>query len=165
MLEKIKNMDSRKRILLICYAVIAVCLVVLAVYGAKWIKQRNNIKEVQKIAKVEEEGNEKLDFAKLQEINPDIYAWIYIPGTKVNYPVLQSSEEEYEDYVAMLKTAISYYEEKDSEKYQTCVGELLQVEDMLAEVKDSTHSLAYQINDKPELELSKETVTYINSFR
>ena len=73
--------------------------------------------------------------------------------------------EEYEDYVAMLKTAISYYEEKDSEKYQTCVGELLQVEDMLAEVKDSTHSLAYQINDKPELELSKETVTYINSFR
>lgn len=98
MLEKIKNMDSRKRILLVCYAVIAVCLVVLAVYGAKWIKQRNNIKEVQKIAKVEEEGNEKLDFAKLQEINPDIYAWIYIPGTKVNYPVLQSSKEEEEDY-------------------------------------------------------------------
>ena len=68
MLEKIKNMDSRKRILLVCYAVIAVCLVVLAVYGVKWTKQRNNIKEVQKIAKVEEEANEKLDFANKETV-------------------------------------------------------------------------------------------------
>ena len=68
MLEKIKNMDSRKRILLVCYAVIAVCLVVLAVYGVKWTKQRNNIKEVQKIAKVEEEGNEKLDFTNKETV-------------------------------------------------------------------------------------------------
>ena len=68
MLEKIKNMDSRKRILLVCYAVIAVCLVVLAVYGVKWTKQRNNIKEVQKIAKVEEDGNEKLDFANKETV-------------------------------------------------------------------------------------------------
>ena len=68
MLEKIKNMDSRKRILLVCYAVIAVCLVMLAVYGVKWTKQRNNIKEVQKIAKVEEEANEKLDFANKETV-------------------------------------------------------------------------------------------------
>lgn len=68
MLEKIKNMDSRKRILLVCYAVIAVCIVVLAIYGIKWTKQRNNIKEVQKIAKVEEEGNEKLDFANKETV-------------------------------------------------------------------------------------------------
>lgn len=32
----------------------------------------------------------EIDIAALQEsTNPDIYAWIYIPGTKVNYPVLQ----------------------------------------------------------------------------
>lgn len=68
MLEKIRNMDSRKRILLVCYAVIAVCIVVLAIYGIKWTKQRNNIKEVQKIAKVEEEGNEKLDFANKETV-------------------------------------------------------------------------------------------------
>lgn len=31
-----------------------------------------------------------VDIASLQENeNPDIYAWIYVPGTKVNYPVLQ----------------------------------------------------------------------------
>ena len=30
-----------------------------------------------------------IDFASLQAENPDIYAWIRIPGTKVDYPVLQ----------------------------------------------------------------------------
>lgn len=31
-----------------------------------------------------------LSFDELMEINPDIYAWIYIPGTNVDYPVAQS---------------------------------------------------------------------------
>ena len=31
-----------------------------------------------------------------QTVNKDIYAWIYIPGTKVNYPVLQ--QETNDDY-------------------------------------------------------------------
>lgn len=29
-----------------------------------------------------------IDFAPLQEMNPDVYAWITIPGTAVNYPVV-----------------------------------------------------------------------------
>ena len=29
------------------------------------------------------------DFAGLQEINPDVYAWLYIPDTSINYPVVQ----------------------------------------------------------------------------
>lgn len=35
-----------------------------------------------------------IDFQKLQEENPDIYAWIQIPGTKVDYPILQSSSDD-----------------------------------------------------------------------
>lgn len=31
----------------------------------------------------------KLDWEELSETNEDIYAWIYIPETKVNYPILQ----------------------------------------------------------------------------
>lgn len=30
-----------------------------------------------------------IDFAALQKKNPDIYAWIDIPGTRISYPVLQ----------------------------------------------------------------------------
>lgn len=30
-----------------------------------------------------------VDFAILKEENPDIFAWIYIPDTKIDYPVLQ----------------------------------------------------------------------------
>lgn len=30
-----------------------------------------------------------IDFEKLEEINPDLYAWIRIPGTVIDYPVAQ----------------------------------------------------------------------------
>lgn len=30
-----------------------------------------------------------IDFTSLQAENPDIYAWIYVPGTDVNYPILK----------------------------------------------------------------------------
>lgn len=31
-----------------------------------------------------------IDFKELQEINDEIYAWIYVPGTNVDYPVAQA---------------------------------------------------------------------------
>lgn len=33
-----------------------------------------------------------LSFEELMDVNPDIYAWIYIPDTNVDYPVAQSSD-------------------------------------------------------------------------
>lgn len=43
-----------------------------------------------------EEEKEKpdipIDFASLQEQNSDIYAWITIPGTKIDYPVVQNED-------------------------------------------------------------------------
>ncbi|MEE1218607.1 MAG: class B sortase [Ruminococcus sp.] len=39
----------------------------------------------------EKEKENPFDFTELQEQNPDIYAWIYIPNTKVNYPVCKSN--------------------------------------------------------------------------
>ncbi len=39
--------------------------------------------------------NPVIDFAGLQEENPDIYAWIQIPETEVDYPVLQNEEDNY----------------------------------------------------------------------
>lgn len=36
-----------------------------------------------------------IDFAALREINPDVIAWIYIPETKVNYPVVSGRDNIY----------------------------------------------------------------------
>lgn len=34
-----------------------------------------------------------IDFAALRERNPDVYAWITIPGTAIDYPILQSATD------------------------------------------------------------------------
>lgn len=43
-----------------------------------------------------------IDFTALQEENPDIFAWLYIPGTNIDMPVLQSpvSDEYYKTHTA-----------------------------------------------------------------
>ena len=37
---------------------------------------------------------EGIDFAELSSINPDIYAWIRIPDTQIDYPVPQREEDD-----------------------------------------------------------------------
>lgn len=36
----------------------------------------------------------KIDFAAAQAVNPDVYAWIWVPGTNIDYPILQSATED-----------------------------------------------------------------------
>ncbi len=38
------------------------------------------------------------DFSVLQQENPDIYAWITVPGTSVDYPILMSGEDKDTNY-------------------------------------------------------------------
>ena len=38
-------------------------------------------------------GDFTVSFDELSEINTDVYAWIYIPNTNVDYPVAQSTED------------------------------------------------------------------------
>lgn len=40
-----------------------------------------------------------IDFAALKEQNPDVYAWIKVPGTKVDYPVLRSNDKPEDFYL------------------------------------------------------------------
>ena len=35
-----------------------------------------------------------VDFDELQAMNPDIYAWVEVPGTVINYPILQDAEDD-----------------------------------------------------------------------
>lgn len=51
-----------------------------------------------------------VDFAGLQKKNPDIYAWITIPGTEIDYPVVQSSTDN------------TYYLDHSAEKTESVNG-------------------------------------------
>lgn len=44
-------------------------------------------------ARTELEEN-PINFMKLQDINPEIYAWVEIPNTKIDYPVAQSNSDD-----------------------------------------------------------------------
>lgn len=39
-----------------------------------------------------------IDFDGLHEVNQDIFSWVFVPGTDISYPVLQSPEELDTDY-------------------------------------------------------------------
>ena len=45
------------------------------------------------VTQEEDPAENQVDFKELQKINPDVYAWIQIPGTNINYPILQSVTE------------------------------------------------------------------------
>ena len=104
---------KRKIICTVCIAVIVVCLGCII---AKWGKEHEAQKkfenllqdateieiETEVVMETETEQDifsllgienpkkeSQLDWEHLWEENEDIYAWIYIPGTKVDYPILQ----------------------------------------------------------------------------
>ena len=52
------------------------------------------------------------DFEQMRQSNPDVYAWITIPGTVINYPVVQSATDD------------SFYLNHDSSKRRSQAGAL-----------------------------------------
>ena len=70
-----------------------------------------------------------MDFDELEKVNPDIYAWIKVDGTVVDYPVLQSATEKsyYLSHNVDKKKSsygaiyTQYYNSKDFEDYNTVV--------------------------------------------
>lgn len=57
-------------------------------------KVKEDVKEQKE--QVEEPKKEEIpiDFASLKQINEDIYAWIEIPDTNIQYPIVQSAEDD-----------------------------------------------------------------------
>lgn len=99
-------MKKRKIIALICFGLGLTCGVI-GIY--KYIEEKNAGKEYEKLQQevvkeepksVEEPEPEPvpkveipIDFVALQQQNPDVYAWIQVPGTEVDYPILQSKND------------------------------------------------------------------------
>ena len=55
--------------------------------------QEKNAEKRQKVPEEEKKIDIPVDFDSLQKENPDIYAWITIPDTVIDYPIVQSSED------------------------------------------------------------------------
>ena len=101
-----KQKKSKKNIWKAIYLLlVAACLVCigLLLWYLKQDQQETMIQEEQQ-QQIEEEFVEEeavvelaelpIDFEGLQQINPEIYAWVEVPDTNINYPVLQHEGED-----------------------------------------------------------------------
>lgn len=144
----------KKSVKIIIIALAAFILAGGAAGGVFYYVHQQEKKEAEKIANPEESEKEyqkmqetvveaaedpyesKIDFTALQEVNPDVYAWIQIPNTNVDYPILQSVVEEDEYYLNTTidgKTGLpgSIYTEKYNTPYFTDPVTVVYGHDML----------------------------------
>lgn len=105
-----QNEKLRKGIRFVLVIGIVVCVATISIY---FVQEKNAAKvyetmqaesvtisaEIQKSEETENAERErfwedvlKVDFDTLWETNADICAWIYVPGTQVNYPVLRNTQ-------------------------------------------------------------------------
>lgn len=97
---KKKNRNSEKKIILFSIIITVAVLTVIAIIGyVGWKQDQENKEEEKQIEtlKIQNEENikkrdsgERPDFAALQDQNPDVYAYLTIEGTAIDYPILQS---------------------------------------------------------------------------
>ena len=88
---------------------------------------------------VAEQGFLQVDFNKLEEINPDVIAWIEIPGLEISYPVVQGRDNDY--YLHHLITGESV---TDVRIILECLQEAYQMEgDMVRSGKNIHATMIY----------------------
>ncbi len=101
-----KSQSKVKKALIIILVIILFLLCACGVVYLVWNVYNNymaqsiydNLNE-QYVNEVEQETPElienPIDFKSLQEINSDVYAWIKVPGTVIDYPILQNEQDDY----------------------------------------------------------------------
>ena len=94
-------------------------------------------------------------------------SWNLMEQNKKRYIEINKYDmSEYEDYVLMLSQAIEYYAQKDEmEKATENIKKVAEVPSIIEHVKSSTSSVAYQLKDVPNFELSENVQKYILTMK
>lgn len=58
-------------------------------------KAQQTFEEIQDVAITTNNNQETIDWEALKAINPEVVGWIKVPGTHINYPVVQTSDNDY----------------------------------------------------------------------
>ncbi|MCR4781477.1 MAG: class B sortase [Lachnospiraceae bacterium] len=99
-MEKNWKYYLKRIVLLLCVVVFVVSSILLFREVISRDKSENDYKELRKDVKKKPKSEKKnyIDFDALKAQNSDIYAWLKINNTSIDYPILMSNEEEDTDY-------------------------------------------------------------------
>lgn len=86
-------------VFVVSVVVLALALAALGAIGYQYWSQQRAYDDLGQYASVQEQENLALsdltvDWDSLRAINPDIVAWVFMPGTSINYPVVQGQDNE-----------------------------------------------------------------------
>lgn len=123
-------MNKKKRSVIIIIAIVLILLIILGILGyflffkndsgstdvSEYKKENTTSAEMSESASgAENTAENPIDFKSLQKINPEVFGWIYIPDTNIDYPLLQSNERDdyylHNDIYGNYKYAGSLYTE------------------------------------------------------
>lgn len=97
--EKRSFGERLRSVLLVCCCLTFLCSV--GYLGYRYVRSANNLKTYANLREVYESGGTPPldypwgydnDFAALYQINPDVAGWISVPGTSLDYPVVQTGD-------------------------------------------------------------------------
>ncbi len=98
--DKNKKQGDRLPFMRILHSIIIGTLIFLIIasgarIGGDYVEDMRIFQEHESFAgRAREEAQSPVDFPWLKQQNPDTVAWIYIPGTAVDYPIVQASDND-----------------------------------------------------------------------
>lgn len=91
--EKKDSSTAKKILTAIGILLIIIGIIMVGKYVADSKKASDDTQIISSaVASTDPLADNPIDFASLKETNDEIYAWINVPGTKVDYPIVQSKQ-------------------------------------------------------------------------
>lgn len=163
--------EEKKKFKFPFFRLISLIIVIICViYIWQWVKENKHSSEVMDLVKeavIEPEGQDdenkssiKIDFNKLSKINPDVIGWIKVNNTKIDYPVVQSSDNLYylnhsfdKSYNAAGWPFMDYRVDlDDNDKNMTIYGHNRKDRSMFGSLEDVLEPKWYENNENLEIE-------------